>query len=114
MNHTDEISQLLENIIVCSESIAKVCKLLRKSTETAETPQVIETETATTDISENKEETVANTYTFAEVRKAFSKKSNEGYTEQVRKLIGKYGADRLSNVKESDYPALMSELEAIR
>lgn len=112
MNHTDEISQLLENIIVCSESIAKVCKLLRESTKAAETPQVIETETATADITERKDE--INTYTFAEVRKAFSKKSNEGYTEQVRELIGKYGADRLSNVKESDYPALMSELEAIR
>ncbi|MGN1457463.1 MAG: hypothetical protein ACI4XP_05865, partial [Acutalibacteraceae bacterium] len=75
MNHTDEISQLLENIIVCSESIAKVCKLLRESTETAETPQIIETETATTDISENREETNAKHDTFAEVRKAYSKKS---------------------------------------
>ena len=52
-------------------------------------------------------------YTFAEVRKAFSAKSRAGHTEQVRALINSYGADRLSAVKEEDYPRLMEDLEAI-
>ncbi len=52
-------------------------------------------------------------YTFAEVRKAFSAKSHEGYTEQVKALITQYGAEKLSAVKEEDYPAIMKDLEAI-
>ena len=55
----------------------------------------------------------APTYTFADVRRAFSAKSHEGFTDQVRDLIRRYGADKLSSVKEADYPALMAELEAI-
>ena len=46
-------------------------------------------------------------------RKAFSAKSHAGYTEQVKALITSYGADKLSAVKEEDYPALMADLEAI-
>ena len=52
-------------------------------------------------------------YTFAEVRKAFSAKSHAGYTTQVKALITSYGADKLSAVKEEDYPRLMADLEAI-
>jgi hypothetical protein len=48
-----------------------------------------------------------------DVRKAFSAKSHAGYTEQVKALIGKYGAAKLSAVKEEDYPALMADLEKI-
>ena len=33
--------------------------------------------------------------------------------EMDRELIRRYGADKLSSVKEADYPALMAELEAI-
>ena len=52
-------------------------------------------------------------YSFMDVRKAFSAKSHAGYTEQVKALIASYGADKLSGVKEEDYPALMADLEAI-
>lgn len=63
---------------------------------------------------EQKEEPAAPAYTFADVRKAFSQKSHAGYTNQVKELISKYGADRLSDVKEADYPTLMAYLEVIR
>ena len=52
-------------------------------------------------------------YSFMDVRKAFSAKSRAGYTEQVKALIASYGAEKLSGVKEEDYPALMADLEAI-
>ena len=52
-------------------------------------------------------------YTFAEVRKAFTAKSRAGYTDEVRALISKYGAEKLSAVREEDYPALMADLETV-
>ena len=44
---------------------------------------------------------------------SLSVKSHAGFTEQVKALIGKYGADKLSAVKEEDYESLMADLEAI-
>lgn len=48
------------------------------------------------------------------IRKAFSAKSHEGYTEQIKSLITSYGAEKLSAIKEADYPSLMKDLEAIK
>lgn len=121
MNHMNEITQLLDNIIVCGESMAKIGQRLKEFLpEFAETvpqktkaKQIIETDTAPAALSEKTEESAAKTYAFADVRKAFSAKSHEGYTDQVKALISKYGAEKLSDVKESDYPALMADLEVI-
>ena len=121
MNHMNEILQLLDNIIVCGESMAKIGRLLKEFIpefaeafpQKTKAEQVIEADTAPAALPEKKEEPAAKTYTFADVRKAFSAKSHAGYTAQVKELIGKYGADRLSDVKEADYPALMADLEVI-
>lgn len=56
----------------------------------------------------------AKAYTFVDVRKAMAAKSHEGFTEQVKALIAKFGAAKLSDVKEADYNALMDELEGIK
>ena len=114
MNHMNEILQLLDNIIVCGESMAKIGTLLKEFLpEFADAiPQKTKAEQLI------KEETVPEkeepkTFVFADVRKAFSAKSHEGHTTEIKELIGKYGADRLSDIKESDYPALMADLEVI-
>lgn len=120
MNHKNEILQLLDNIIECGENMAKFGRALKDALPeitdaTTEKPLKNEAEdTNTTAPSETQEKAgPAKTYTFADVRKAFSAKSHAGYTAQVKELIGKYGASRLSDVKEADYPALMADLEVI-
>ena len=40
----------------------------------------------------------AKVYTFVDVRKAMAAKSHEGFTEQVKALIAKFGAAKLSDV----------------
>lgn len=121
MNHMNEITELLDTIIVCGESMAKLGRLLKEFIPefAAAIPQktksenIVETETAPAVLPDKKEDSVAKNYTFADVRKAFSAKSHAGYTAQVKELISKYGANRLSDVKEEDYPALMADLEVI-
>ena len=101
MNHMNEILQLLDNIIVCGESMAKIGRLLKEFIpefaeaipQKTKAEQVIEADTAPAALPEKKEEPAAKTYTFADVRKAFSAKSHAGYTAQVKELIGKYGAE---------------------
>lgn len=121
MNHMNEITDLLDTIIVCGESMAKLGRLLKEVipefataiSQKTKTENITKTETTPAVLPDKKDEPVAKTYTFADVRKAFSAKSHAGYTAQVKELISKYGANRLSDVKEKDYPALMADLEVI-
>lgn len=121
MNHANEISQLLDNIIACGENMAKIGTLLKEylpelteaSPQKADTKQKASKKSAPEKLPEKTEEPTTPAYTFADVRKAFSAKSHAGYTSQVKDLINRYGADRLSDVKEADYPALMADLEVI-
>ena len=41
------------------------------------------------------------------------KKSIAGYTAQVKELLRKYGADKLSGIDPSQYPALMADAEVL-
>ena len=114
----NEILPLLENLITCGENMTKIGRLLKESlTEDADkSPQKAKPEPARkakAALAESPEKAEPPSYTFVDVRKAFSAKSHAGYTAQVRELIGKYGAERLSDVKETDYPALMADLEVI-
>lgn len=59
------------------------------------------------------EEEPAKEWTLEEVRMILADKSRAGYTEEVRTLISKYGADRLSDIKPADFVALMADAEVI-
>ena len=115
----NEILQLLDNIIECGENMAKLGRALKSALpemNDAEPKKPLKNEAEETAAPAAVTQETAEpekTYTFADVRKAFSAKSHAGYTAQVKELISKYGASRLSDVKESDYPALMADLEVI-
>lgn len=51
--------------------------------------------------------------TLEDVRKVAADKSRQGFTEEVRKLIQKYGAKKLSEVDHGRYGDFMKELEEI-
>ena len=51
--------------------------------------------------------------TIEQVRAVMSAKSDEGKTAQVKALLMKYDAGRLSGVKPEDYPDLLREAEAL-
>lgn len=55
----------------------------------------------------------AKEWTLEEVRMILADKSRAGHTEEVRALISKYGADRLSDIKPADFAALMADAEVI-
>jgi hypothetical protein len=92
----NKLSQILDELVSCGEGLIRATNALREMC-TAEEP-----------VGETK------TYSFIDVRKAFSAKSHDGFTDQIKALITKYGADKLSAVKEEDYPALMADLEALK
>lgn len=58
---------------------------------------------------EQKTETV----TFVALRSRLSEISRSGKTAEVKELIAKYGASKLSDIVESDYAAVLAEAEGL-
>lgn len=51
--------------------------------------------------------------TLTDVRAVLAEKSKAGFTEEVKALIAKHGADRLSEVPETEYAALLADSEVL-
>ena len=115
MSKMSELSQALNELVACGEGLIRTANAIRDmftgEPEPEKMPAAKKEPPRQEEAAPQAEEPKG--YTFMEVRKAFSAKSHAGYTEQVKALIASYGADKLSAVKEEDYPALMADLEAI-
>lgn len=55
----------------------------------------------------------SQTVTFVQLRSRLSEISRSGHTAEVKELIAKYGAEKLSDIAESDYAALLAEAEGL-
>jgi hypothetical protein len=47
------------------------------------------------------------------VRAVLAEKSRSGHTEEVRALLNKHGADKLSEIDPAEYAALLAEAEVL-
>ena len=52
--------------------------------------------------------------TLEEVRGVLAEKSHAGFTAQIRDLLKKYGADKLSQIEPSNYKALIADAEGLK
>ena len=51
--------------------------------------------------------------TLEEVRAVLAEKSRAGHTAEIRSLLQKYGADKLSKIDPSNYKALLADAEVL-
>ena len=51
--------------------------------------------------------------TLEQVRAALAEKSRAGHTSEVKALLIKHGADKLSDIDPAEYPALLAEAEVL-
>lgn len=51
--------------------------------------------------------------TFVQLRSRLSEISRAGHTQEVKELIAKYNADKLSDIAEADYAAVLAEAEGL-
>lgn len=51
--------------------------------------------------------------TVEDIRVVMAQKSQEGKTKEIRELLQKFGAVKLSAVKPEDYPALLKEAQVL-
>lgn len=103
------IAQKVEKI---SEAVEGFISLFRDKPVPA-----VEKKDAVDGLPEKKEELAAaepvKEYSFTDVRTILAEKSRAGHTAEIRKLLLKHGADKLSGIKPEDYAALVAEAEAL-
>ena len=52
--------------------------------------------------------------TLEEVRAVLAEKSRKGHTAEIRSLLQKYGADKLSKIDPANYKALLADAEVLK
>lgn len=65
------------------------------------------------DMKAAKQEPEEKPLTLEEVRAVLAEKSRSGHTEEVRELLAKHGADKLSEIDPAEYAALLAEAEVL-
>jgi hypothetical protein len=51
---------------------------------------------------------------LSDIRAVLAKKSQEGFTKEIKALIEKYGAEKLSAIEPGHYEALLKEAEGLK
>lgn len=69
--------------------------------------------TAKKDAKAAKQEPEEKPLTLEEVRAVLAEKSRSGHTDEVRELLARHGADKLSEIDPAEYPALLAEAEVL-
>ena len=95
----DEFQKLAAGLAECGKALLRMADALMEKQE--EVPAAEE---------EKKPE---KKLSLEDVRRVAADKARQGHTDEVRQLIQKFGADKLSGVDATKYPALMEELEAM-
>lgn len=109
MSKMSNLDLVLDEMITAGHKMIDAATALREMfSETAE-PETKEP----TKKEEPKPEPETKTYTFQEVRGIMASLSGKGMKAEAKALLTKFGASRLSEVKEDDYAALAAEAEAL-
>lgn len=119
MSKMSNLDLVLDEMITAGQKIIEADTALREMFSETEKPK--EKKTATKPLfnptpakaEESTPKPEAKTYTFQEVRGIMASLSGKGMKAEAKALLTKYGATRLSDVKEEDYAALAVEAEAL-
>ena len=120
----DEIIEAGEELVASYKKTASTAEIIlnavkelkalfsENSVATAEKPEAKPLPDKTSDKKETPKEE-ARTHSFTDVRGIMAGLSGQGKKAEARALLEKFGAKRLSDVKEEDYAALVHEAQVI-
>ena len=100
MSKTSEVALTIEELRKCAAVISDAANWLAEKfsgDEALEAPTTVE----------------EPPLTLEAVRAVLANKSRAGYTAQIRSLLQKYGADKLSGVDPANYKALLADAEEL-
>jgi len=105
MGKMSELDLTVKELQSAAESLKSVADSLVSLFSKAE-PTVSEAPTAA-------EPTKPKAITLEQVRAVLAEKSRNGHTSEVRELLEKHGATKLSEIDPVNYPALLADAEGL-
>ena len=114
MGTMGELADAVSELRRCGEMLVSVSEMLAGlfSSEVTEEPKK-RTEKTKSGKKAGQPEKKEKSLTLEEVRAVLAEKSRSGHTEEVRELLAKHGADKLSEIDPAEYPALLAEAEVL-
>lgn len=112
----DKMIEMINALNALTKAVAALTeKITKEYLDTFET--IYDPETDEPQVETQKEqpapEQKTETVTFVQLRSRLSEISRSGHTQEVKELIAKYGAEKLSDLAESDYAAVLAEAEGL-
>lgn len=108
MGKMSELAVELSELRHCGEALISLSESIAALLSTEEAPS--ELKSAKKKVEET---TGPKSITLAEVRAVCAEKSRAGFTAEVKSVITKHGADKLSAIKPEDYAAVLAEVEVL-
>lgn len=94
-----KLMKVAEDLKVLSESVQAVCSTVSEGLVEMQPEQLKQVE--------------APKISLEDVRGVLAEKSRAGHTDEIREILKKYGADKLSAVDPANYPAILKEAEVL-
>lgn len=104
-----ELLRIAEGFSIVAEGLRGLAKA-EGGSKTAEKAQKHDAAKAQPEKAEAQQESPA---TLEGIRALMAQKTQEGKSKEIKELLQKYGAAKLSAVKPEDYPALMQEAQVL-
>ena len=104
MGKMSELSLLVKELNQCGETLIDISQSLSSMFSSSDESAPAKPETPAPE---------EKAITLEEVRAVLAEKSRDGHTSKIRELLQKHGADKLSEINASDYPALLAEAEVL-
>jgi hypothetical protein len=100
MSKTSELDMAITELLRCGETLIRVADALRGMFSS----DVTEREQARPEV---------RAFSLEDVRALLLAKNRAGFREEVKALLLKHGAERLTDVESSEYASLMAEAEVL-
>ncbi len=112
-----ELLRIAEGFSIVAEGLRGLAKA-EGGSKTAEKTQKAQPSATEKAQKAEKQESVAEAQqespaTLEGIRALMAQKTQEGKSKEIKELLQKYGAAKLSAVKPEDYPALMQEAQVL-
>lgn len=115
MGRMSELAQELAELKKCGEILIRISESLTEMFSAADEPAQKEAAVEPAGKNPEKEEkpAVKKEIRLADVRAVLAEKSRAGFTKEVKDLLVKHGADKLSGIDPSEYETLLADAEVL-
>ena len=114
MGRMSELAQELAELRKCGEILIGISESLTEILSAADAPEKDAAAEPVKGKSEKAAEPEAKkAIRLSDVRAVLAEKSRAGFTKEVKELLIRHGAEKLSGIDASEYEALLAEVEVL-